>query len=122
MVAMFSTVPDLGVAGHLPRPQLPAKARSPQQIQGRLVLLDLGRGHQRQQDDAGLAPVDDVMVLVAQTDMPVPLWERSGVGIGGTDAEVGRAPVGPARFIAVGTTGLPDPVVALRGALGQLAA
>ena len=37
----------LGVPGHLMRPQLPAEARAPQEIDGRLVLLHLRRGNQR---------------------------------------------------------------------------
>jgi hypothetical protein len=32
----------LGVASHLARSQLPAEARSPKQVEGRLVFLDLG--------------------------------------------------------------------------------
>ena len=59
-----------GVAGHLVRPQLPAEADPPQQIEHRLVLHDVGRRDQRGEDDAALAAVDDVVVVVAQAGRP----------------------------------------------------
>ena len=67
----------LGVAGHLPRAQLPAEARPPQQVEGRLVLLHLGRGDQGGQDDPGPAAIDDVVVVIAQVRATVP----SGIGV-----------------------------------------
>ena len=103
-----------GVARHLPRAQLPAEARPPEQVERRLVLLHLGRRDQGGEDDPGLAAVDDVVVLVAQVRAAVPERHRRGVGIGRADAEIGRAPVGAARLGAVGAPSLPDPVVALR--------
>ena len=70
----------LGVAGHLARPQLPAKARSPEQVERRLVLLHLGRGDQGGEDDPRPAAIDDVVVLVAQARAALPQRHRRGVG------------------------------------------
>ena len=108
-----------GVAGHLARAQLPAEPRPPEQVERRLVVLHLGRRHQRGQDDPRLAAVDDVVVVVAEVRAAVARRQRRGVGVGGAGPEVGRAPVGAARRVAVGAAGLPDPVVAGGGALGQ---
>ena len=82
----------LGIAGDLVRPDLPAEADPPQQIAHRLVLHDVGRGDEGGEDDAALAAIDDVVVVVAEADRaPVP--HRGGIGIGGADAEVAGAPV-----------------------------
>ena len=45
------------------------------------------------------------MVLVAQVGARLPARHRRGIGIGRADAEVGRASVGTARYVPVGTTG-----------------
>ena len=49
---MFSTRAVGRVAGDLAGPQLPAEADPPEQVAHRLVLHDVGRGHQRGEDDA----------------------------------------------------------------------
>ena len=47
-------------------------------------------------DDALLAAVDDIVVVVAQAG-PSPGAHRRGVGIGRTDPKIGRAPVAADR-------------------------
>src|SRR5215212_8804557 len=64
-------------------------------------------------------PVNDIVVLIAQVGAPISPRHRRGVRIGGADAEVGRPPVGPARYGPVRATRVPDPVMAGRGTLGQ---
>jgi hypothetical protein len=82
----------LGIARHLVRPDLPPKADPPQQVAHRLALHDVGRRDQGGEDDASLTSIHHVMVVVTQSDgAPVPHGE--GIGIGGTDAKVARAPV-----------------------------
>ncbi len=51
------TRPEFAVPDDLARSQLPAEARPPQEVEGWLVVLHLGRGHQPRQDDSGLAAV-----------------------------------------------------------------
>ena len=85
-----------GVAGHLAGPELAAEADPPEQVPQRHVLHHVGRGHQGGEDDARLAAVDDVVVVVAQA-RPVPGPHRRGVGVGRADPEVGRAPVAADR-------------------------
>jgi hypothetical protein len=65
------------------------------------------------------AAVDDVVVLVARVRTLAAGRHERGVGIGGADADIGRAPVGPARRGTVGPARLPDPGVAGVGALGE---
>ena len=60
-----------GVPSDLTRPQLPAEPGPPEQVERRLVLLHLGRGHQGGQDDPRLAPIDHIVVLVAQAGATV---------------------------------------------------
>ena len=103
----------LGVARHLLRAQLPAEAFSPQEIEGWLVLHDLRRRHQGREDNPRPAPVDDVVVVVAQAGAAVGESHRRGVGIGRADAEVGRAPIRAALLRAVRAAGLTDPIVTL---------
>ena len=67
------------VAGHLARPQLAPEADPPEQVAHRHVLHHVGRRDQGGEDDAGLAAVDDVVVVVAQA-VPVPV--RIGVASG----------------------------------------
>jgi hypothetical protein len=59
-----------GIPGDLTRMKLAPEADPPQQIQHRLVFHDIGRGHEGGQDDAPLATIDDVMVVVAQARLP----------------------------------------------------
>ena len=108
-----------GVAGHLPRPQLPAEADPPQQIQHGLVLHHLGRRDERGEDDPGLPAVDDVMVVVAQIQPATAVAHERGVRIGDAGAEVGHAPVVSPHYGSIGPTGLADPVVAMSRSLGQ---
>ena len=69
-----------GIAGDLVGPDLPAEADPPQQVAHRLVLHDVGRGDEGSEDDAALAAIDDVVVVVAEADArPSP---TSGVASG----------------------------------------
>ena len=58
-----------GVPGRLAGTELAPEADPPQQIQHRLVLHDIGRGHERSQDDPPLPAVHDVVVVVAQAGL-----------------------------------------------------
>src|SRR5215212_236421 len=60
------------------------------------------------------------MVVVAQARASLTVRHRRRVGIGGADAKIGRAPVGAADNVPVGTPGPPDPVMPRCGALGQI--
>ena len=71
------------VAGHLVRAQLAPEADPPEQVPQRHVLHHVGRGHQRGEDDARLAAVDDVVVVVAQG------WCRRRSRIGVASGSVG---------------------------------
>ena len=64
------------VADHLPRPQLPTEACSPQEVERGLVLLHLRRGNQRGQDDPRPATVDDVVVLITEVGTTIPVRHR----------------------------------------------
>ena len=75
-----------GVPSDLLRPHLTAEAHSPQQVLHRHVLHDVRRGDQRCQDDAPLAPVDHVVVVVARA---VPCVVR--IGVGQAQPEIRRA-------------------------------
>src|SRR3954470_1215006 len=78
-----------GVAGYLPGMEFPAESRPPQEIDGRLVVLHLGWRHPRGQDDASLPTVDDIMVVVAQTDATTAGSQWGGVRVGGARPIVG---------------------------------
>ena len=111
--------PVLGVASHLPRPQLPAEARPPQQIEHRLVLHHLAGGHQHPHNDAAFAAIDDIVRLVAQMSSAALEAHRRGVGIGRADTQISSALV-DATHLTLLATFLGDPVVARGVCLGQL--
>jgi hypothetical protein len=63
----------LGVPGDGVRPDPPAEANAPQQIPHGLALHDVRRGDESREDDASLAPVDHIVIVVAEADRaPVP--------------------------------------------------
>ena len=78
-----------GVASHLTGVQFPAEAHTPEQIEHRLVVHDLGRSDQCRQDDATLASIHDLRCMVAQVKAAVLEAHRGGIGIGRTDLKVG---------------------------------
>jgi len=82
--------PVLGVPGHVAWPVLPPKVDPPQQVTHRLALHDIGRGDERSDDDAALAAVDDVMVVVDETNR-APVRHGGGIRVGRTDSKVIRA-------------------------------
>ena len=53
------------VASHLPRPQLPAKPRPPEQVKHGLIVHHFRRRDQHLENDARFAPIDDVVRVVA---------------------------------------------------------
>ena len=81
------------VAGHLVGSDLPAEAGAPEHVQEGLVLHHVGRGHQDLEDDAGLAAVDGVVVVVAEVQATLLVRHQGGVGIGGAGLEVGATPI-----------------------------
>src|SRR5215212_650877 len=109
----------LRISRNLAWPELPPEARPPEQVERRLVLLHLGGCDECGEDDARLAAIDDVVVMIAQMRASAPLEHWRGIGVGGADAEVSGPLVGAARGVAVGATSVPDPVVTLHGALSQ---
>src|SRR5690349_4990 len=110
------------VAGDLPRAQLPAAPRPPEQIEGGLVFLHLGWRDQSGQDDPGTAAINDRVILIAEARAAVATWHQGGVRIGGADLKVCRAAAGAARLVALGATSLADPVRSMLSALGQFGA
>jgi hypothetical protein len=103
------------VPGRQARAQPPPEAGLPEQVRRRLVVPYLRRGDQGGQDDAGLAPVHDVVGLVAQAHRARGL-HRGGVRVGRARLQVGP-PLGAPAGAADG--GLPvrapargEPVVA----------
>jgi hypothetical protein len=100
-------------------PQLPSKAAVPEQNERRLVVLRLGRHHQRGQDDPSHAAVDVGVVSVAEAGPALSRPQRGGVGVGGTGSDIGRAAMRTARLVPVRAPRLPDPVMARGGAFGQ---
>ena len=92
MATMFSMVPYLASpvtwCGQIFRRKQTRHSRSPH----RLVLHDVGRGDEGGEDDAPLAAIHDVVVVVAEANRaPVP--HRGGIGIGGADPKVAGASV-----------------------------
>jgi hypothetical protein len=122
MAAMFSTVPDFGVARHLPGMECPAEARPPEEIERRLVVLHRGRSHQRRQHDPGLAAIDHGVIVVAEVRASAARSQGRGIRVRGACPDVGGPPIGSARPRAIGSPGFPDPIVAVGGALGQISA
>jgi hypothetical protein len=49
------------------------------EVERRLVVMPLGWGHQRRQNDAGLAAIDDVVIVVAEAEVRGARSERGGV-------------------------------------------
>jgi hypothetical protein len=117
---MFSTAPDRRVAGRLPGMEFPPESRPPQEIERRLGVLDLGRGHQRRQDDAGLPSVHNRVVVVAETRPALAWSQRRGIRIRRAGPDVRRSPVRAARSRAIGPPRCSNPVVAVGGPLGQI--
>ena len=63
----------LGIPGDLVRSELPPKTDPPEEIPHGLALHDIRWRHEGSQDHAPLAAVDDVVVVVAETNRaPVP--------------------------------------------------
>jgi len=65
------------------------------------------------------AAVDDVVVAGAEARAPLGWPPRRGIRVRRACPGVRRPPRGAARFRAVGTPRLPDPVAAVRDAVGQ---
>jgi len=122
MATMFSTVPYLGLAGDLAGVELPAEPRPPEQVERRLVVLHLGRRHQRGQHGPGLAAVDHRVVVIPEARAALGRAPRRRIRVGRPGAEVGGAPIRTARPGAIGTPRLADPVVAFGGGRGELGA
>ena len=97
--------------------EFPAEARPPEEIDGRLVVLYLGRGHQRGQDNPRLPAIDDVVVVVAKTGSTAARSKRGRIRIRRTGPKVRRSPIGAARARAIRSSHLPDPVVTVGGAV-----
>ena len=80
MATTFSTVPYF-VSPVICRGRSFQRNRACQsRSSGRLVVLHLGRGHQRSQDDPRLAAVDDVVVVVAEAYIPPSVWSGEASG------------------------------------------
>ena len=70
--------------------------------------------------DPRLATVDDVVVLVALVGAAIPERHRCGIRIGRADPKIGCPPIRATSQVRVGTTSATEPVVRLRGILGQV--
>jgi len=91
---MFSMAPYFGLASHLPGMEFPAKARPPEEVEGRLIVLHGGRGHQHGQHDPGFPAVNDVMVVVAKARATHARPQRGCVGVSGARPIISR-PISP---------------------------
>src|SRR5215207_10309207 len=69
------------VTGHLVGPDLPAEADAPEQVEEWEVLHHVGWGHQDLEDDARLAAVDGVVVVVAEAQPALLVRHERGIGV-----------------------------------------
>jgi hypothetical protein len=56
----------LGTPDRTPGPQLPAEADAMEGVEHRLVIHDIRRRDERLQDNARLAAIDDIVVVIAE--------------------------------------------------------
>ena len=105
------------------RLQAPSEATPEEQLLHGEALVHLRRGDQHVQDHPRLAPIHDVMGLVAErADAPLLLVHGRGVGVGGAYPEVGHPLVAASDRAPILAPILLDPAVPLRVRPRQLAA
>src|SRR5207248_842016 len=92
-------------------PKTPTKAGVPEQIQHRMIVHHLPRGHQDRQNDATFASIDHIMGMIAQVGSSSFEAHRCSIGISGADAKICRPLIG-ATDLSLLSTFLRDPVMA----------
>ena len=99
------------VSRHLARPQSPAEARAPDQVEHRLVFHDFRRRDQYIHDNPRFTPTNHIMGVL--TWMSSLSFDRhdSRIRVGGTDHEVSHAPIGAPYDLPIRFAPLLDPVV-----------
>lgn len=101
------------VRGNLMRPEVPAEAGLPEEIEHHLVLHRLAWRDQHLEDDAGSTTIGQVVVVIAQLQgSSRPGAHRGCIRIGGTHLEVGDMAIASVLDIPLLLPALCDPVVA----------
>src|SRR6266849_7700250 len=108
------------VPGRLTRPEFPAEARAEDKIEHGLVFHHFRGRDQHCHDDPCLAAIHHIVGVVAQmTSLPFGGHDRR-IRIGGTDHEVGHAPIGSPNDLPVWFSHLEGPVMTPLVCLGQV--
>src|SRR6266446_1178148 len=108
------------VSGRLTRPQFPAEAGTPQQIEHRLVFHNLRGSYQHGHDNPRLASIHHIVGVVAQMASLPFGGHDGGIWVGRTDHEVGHAPIGSPNDLPIWFSHPEGPVMTLLICLRQL--